>query len=221
MQRLLIFGAGSLAKIISQWLWESDKYSVAGFVVDDGYECDKCIVGDAIPVISYSEAKRQYSAAEIRFVIAVGYKSLRNRARVAKRITNDGYSLESIISKSASIDTSVKLGEGCIVFPNVTIEPFCDIGANNIFWSGTIICHDVKIGEHNFFAAGSLIGGEVSIENLCFFGFRSIVIHRLTLASETLIGAASMLSSDSESAAKYIGTPAKLIGFHHEYGIQV
>lgn len=57
MQRLLIFGAGSLAKIISQWLLESDKYSVAAFVVDDGYESDKCIAGNAIPVISYSEAK--------------------------------------------------------------------------------------------------------------------------------------------------------------------
>jgi acyl-[acyl carrier protein]--UDP-N-acetylglucosamine O-acyltransferase len=83
------------------------------------------------------------------------------------------------------------------------------MGANNIFWSNTTVCHDTRLGSHNFFASSVTIGGEVTIGDCCFFGFNSTVVQLRHIGSDVLLAAQSLLLNDVEGLSRYQGQPAR------------
>ena len=93
--------------------------------------------------------------------------------------------------------------------PNVVIEPFAEIGSNNIIWSNSTICHNTIIGNHNFLASNVTIGGKSSIGDLCFLGFSSTVSDHLIIENEVLIAANSFLKKNANSFSRVQGLPAK------------
>lgn len=112
-------------------------------------------------------------------------------------------------------------GVNNVIMQSCQVEPFIEIGENNIFWSSVNVCHDSNIEGHSFFAAQTLLGGFTKVGNNDFFGFKSTVIQSLTIEDETLIGVCSLINNDTNESSKYIGTPARKVGEHKQTGIQI
>jgi acetyltransferase-like isoleucine patch superfamily enzyme len=83
----------------------------------------------------------------------------------------------------------------------------------------TYIGHGCKIHSHCYIAPGCHIGGECEIKNLSFVGIGATVIDGITLESETLVGAGSLVLKSTEPYSKCVGSPAKKVGEHRETGI--
>ena len=136
-------------------------------------------------------------------------KSL-NKRDVFERILNSGYDLFNIVSKSAFISKDSIKGNNNFIMPNVVIEPYAEIGSDNIIWSNSTICHHTIIGNHNFLASNVTIGGKCNIGDLCFLGFSCTVSDHLFIDNEVLIAANSFLNENANSLSRMQGLPAKL-----------
>jgi len=213
MNGLSIFGANSLTKLLIEFINE-DGGTVESVVVDDEHWSSELFHG--VPRLRYSSVRRP-----TRIVSAVGYKDMRARRRIFDRLKQDGHDIANYISSRADVSRSVQIGTGNIVMPGVVIEPLARIGSGNLFWSRTLICHEVIVGDHNYIAANCVVGGHSHIGDLCFMGNSSTTIDGVALADETHALPGSILFEDTEAHTKYLGAPARSIGFHKDTGIVI
>lgn len=216
---LIIYGAGSFARMMRYYFTNYTNHNVVTYCVDDKYFLDTAI--DELPVTKFSEIVQKYPPATNNLFVAMGYSNMRSREKMYSRAKEKGYTLVNFVSPEARIDESVSLGDNNAIFAGTYIEPFVSIGSNNIFWTSTVICHDSIIGSHSFFAAKCVVGGFSKIENGCFVGFNSTIIQNITLAEETLVGAASLIRKDTQKFSVNIGAPSKQVGTHAEEGIKI
>lgn len=219
MNKLVIFGIGDLAGLLYYYLNNDSNYEVVAFCVDKQYLNSK--IFNNLPVYALEDIDNYYNASEVKFILALGYSSMRFREIVYDKIVKLGFELINYISSKAIVAENVKLGFNNIILQGVVLEPNVEIGNNNIIWSSSIICHDVKIGNHNFIAAGSICGGFSHVKNLCFIGFNSTIIDNIIVENETLIGAKSLLIKNTDSHTKWFGSPAQKVGSHKDFGIKI
>ena len=95
------------------------------------------------------------------------------------------------------------------MFEDNTIQPFVRIGNDVTLWSGNHICHHSVIDDHNFVSSHVVISGHCHLESFCFLGVNSTVGHQVRLATGTLLGAAAVVTRDTEAGAVYV--PAKTV----------
>lgn len=216
--KIIIFGVGDLAKQLHFYLSKEEKYQVEFFCVNKEYYSESKYLGKDI--ITFEDSLEKLSKKEYKFIIGVGYKNLRMRKKVFEMVKEKGFDLINYISPYAIVYGDI-VGEGNIILPNVTIEPFSKINNNNIIWSNSTICHDSLIGNHNFISANSVIGGFSKVKDNNFIGFSSTIKDNIVIDKEVLVGADSLIIKDPENSSVYYGIPAKKISEHYEKGIEI
>ena len=219
MKEILIYGLGDFAKLVLHYFSKDINIKVVAFCADKEYIKEQKFCN--LPVVSFEQLENLYSSEKYSIFVAAGYSFMRNRVIMYEKIKLKGYTCVNYISSQAVIDSTVEIGENNLILENCVIEPFTIIGNNNIIWSSCNICHDVNIESHSFIASQSLLGGFACVRDNCFLGFNSTVLQYVTLAKETLVGAKSLILSNTEEYSKYIGNPAINVGNHKENGISI
>jgi UDP-N-acetylbacillosamine N-acetyltransferase len=214
---VIIFGASDFAKLIRNYFENHSSYNIIGYSVDDEY-VKECIY-DGLELIPRSQLFKYKSSAMI--FIALGYKNMRARATVYNELRNDCFRFASFISPFAIVDPSAIIGDNVIVLHGAVIEPFAYVGNNSFINSSVTLCHHSFISEHCFIAANSIIGGYTKVCDNCFIGFNSTVVQKILIGEETLIAASSTVLESTLPNSKYVGTPAKFINEHIEFGIKI
>lgn len=208
MKELLIFGAGTLAKLAHYYTSKEMGLRTIGFVVDDEYKSSSDFL--SLPLFSWSELNARDDRDDVEMHVAIGYRSLRLKSQAYDRAKAAGFQLLNVISTKSYVAEDVVMGDNNIIMPGAVIEPCVKIGSNNVVWSNATICHDVSIGDGNFIASGVTIGGEVVLGNGCFLGFSSVVLQGRRVGDDVLLGAQSLALHDLESLSCYYGSPATL-----------
>jgi sugar O-acyltransferase (sialic acid O-acetyltransferase NeuD family) len=206
MRKIAIFGSTTLANLAHYYLCRNIAMKVDCFVVDAAFKMDDNF--QSLPLLAWPEFIETNKVQALDMFVAVGYRSVQQRAAIYDRIKTQGFNLINIISPDCFIADNAVLGDNNFFMPGVVIEPGAKIGSNNVFWSNTTICHDAVIGNHNFFAANTTIGGEVTVGSRCFFGFSSVVLQQKIIGDDVLIGAQTLMLTNGESLAQFLGSPA-------------
>lgn len=208
-QPLIIFGTGTLARLAHYYAVREMGLEVKAFAVDATMlNIDTCCDSR---VVSWDQCLDQYPPGTVSMYVAVGYREMRQREEVFDRVQSAGYFFKNIISKSAFVAETVRMGHNNFIMPGVVIEPEVSMGANNVIWSNATICHDTIIGKHNFVASNVTIGGEVTVGDRCFLGFSSTVVQQCRLGDDVLLAAQSLLLEDADSQSRHQGIPAKKV----------
>lgn len=217
MKKVLIFGTGSLAKTLFEYLRIDNQSEVTAFCVSSEQKtvdtfCD-------LPVLDFETIQEDYPADAFDIILAIGYKKMRARAFIFNAIKLKGYSLKNYIHPSVIFHNN-SIGEGNIILPGCVLEPGAKIGNNNVIWSMTLLGHDCLIGNHNYISAKCLISGDSKIGDMCFVGNGATMINGLIIEDETCVAAATYLRKGTQRQGLYSGNPAKLIKFNHN-GIEI
>lgn len=109
-------------------------------------------------------------------------------AKISKRANvGDG----TVIQANTLISSNVKIGRGCFI---------------NYFVS---VHHESQIGDFTILAPKVMILGRVEIKNKCYIGAGAIIKENVTIGSNVIIGAGSVVINDIESNSIVVGNPAK------------
>ncbi len=207
--QIVIFGAGTLAKLAFYYLTQDMKHKVCAFVVDKRKTKEKIQSSlFDLPVYVWEEFVELYTRDDVKIFVAVAYKVMRNRLLAFEKVKKHKYNFINIVSSSAFIPVNSIRGTNNFIMPGTVLEPGTLIGSNNIIWSNTTICHDSEIGNHNFFGANLTMGGFSKVGDLCFFGFSSTISDQITVGDEVLLAANSFLNTNAKKLTRMQGIPA-------------
>ncbi len=165
--KLVIVGAGGLARVVAEMITQGSLDEVAGFV-DDSVSPAKQL--QSLPVLGSSKDLPKLAADGVASgaVIAIGNSQV--RLKLAQVVRDAGLVLPAIVAVSATVSPSAKLSEGVIVVSQAVIGPDVTVGPLSIINTAAVIEHDACIDEACYVGPRALIdaraklGREVSVQ---------------------------------------------------------
>ncbi len=106
---------------------------------------------------------------------------------------------------------NITIGEGNIITAGCIFTVDIKIGSFNIFNLNCTVGHDTTIKNGNVINPGCNISGGVEIGNYNLFGTNSTILQYIKIDSNSVLGAAGLLTKDLESKKLAVGMPAKVI----------
>ncbi len=208
MKPIVIFGSGDIAELAFFYFKREGRYPVAAFTVDDEFRKSETFCG--LPLVPFSKLAKLYPPGRFMAFAALGYARM-NKLREEKYFTlkKAGYVLASYVSPECTRLTD-DIGDNCFILEDNTLQPFVTIGNNVFLWSGNHVGHHSKIGDHCFIASHVVISGGVTIGERCFIGVNATLRDHIQVASDTMIGAGSLIVQDTRKGQVYKSKAAHL-----------
>ena len=203
MAKLVIFGAGDIARLAHYYFTRDSEHSVAAFTVDRAFRAADSFEG--LPLCDFETVADQYRPAEYHMFVALSYANM-NRVRAQKyaQAKEMGYTLVSYVSSRCTWLTEHPPGDNCFVLEDNTVQPFVKIGNDVTLWSGNHIGHDAVIDDHCFISSHVVISGRVHVGEYCFLGVNATIRNAITVAPETLVGAGAIVMADTQPKSVYV-----------------
>jgi UDP-perosamine 4-acetyltransferase len=202
MTSVVVIGAGGHAKVIIDMLLDNGLTVVACVSHADAprYRDIQVLVGDESLVALRAEG---VDAA----VVAVGANALRQR--LAADAVALGFSLPPVVSRSAQISPTARIGEGAVIMPNAVVNADAAIGRLAIVNTGATVDHDCVVGEAAHVAPGVHFSGGVRLGTRSIVGVGSSARPLVVIGDDVVIGAGSVLVSDIADGVTAYGVPAR------------
>jgi sugar O-acyltransferase (sialic acid O-acetyltransferase NeuD family) len=209
MARLVIFGAGDIARLAHHYFTHDSPHEVAGFVVDRAFRSGDEFLG--LPFADAEDVTQRFPPGEYAMFVAISYAHM-NAVRADKYATMKaaGYQLLSYVSSRCSYLSATPPGDNCFILEDNTIQPFVTIGNNVTLWSGNHIGHDSTIEDHCFITSHVVVSGHVRVGTRSFIGVNATLRNSITIAPQTLIGAGAIIMKDTKEKGVYMPERAKL-----------
>jgi len=120
-----------------------------------------------------------------------------------KLIREKNLPLINLITSSAYIHPSTKIGQGIFVGHNVIIRANCELGDFTYFCHGSGMGHDVQVKENSLMLAHSVVSSNMTIEENCMLGINCTVVNgyyneKLVIGSNTKIAAGAAVYKSIE-----------------------
>ena len=209
MAKVVIFGAGDIARLAHRYFTKDSQHTVAGFAVDRPYKAGDTF--SSLPLVAFDEVRSRFPPEDYRMFIALSYARM-NKARAEKyqEAKALGYELVSYVSSRCTFLADDPVGDNCFILEDNTIQPFVRIGNNVTLWSGNHIGHDAIIEDHCFITSHVVISGHVRIGAYCFVGVNATLRNSIELAPQTLVGAGAVIMKSTEPRGVYLPRRAEL-----------
>lgn len=209
MAKIIIFGAGDIARLAYYYFKHDSAHEVVAFTVDSQYkEVDTFF---DLPLIEYKKVTQEFPPSEYNMFVALSYAKM-NKVRAQKYYDakEKGYELVSYVSSHCTFLTDTPVGDNCFILEDNTIQPYVKIGNNVTLWSGNHIGHDSIIEDHCFIASHIVVSGHVHIHSYCFLGVNATLRDNITIAPNTLVGAGAVIMKDTIENGVYLPQRATL-----------
>ena len=201
MPKLLLWGAGAHGRVVHDLAWACGYRDLA--FVDDNLSAD-CVCG--CPVLRPSDERiGRYT----HFVVSVGDNQA--RARCFEAALREGLEPVVLIHPSAVISLSAVVGLGTMVLPRVVVGAEASIGEDCILNTACVVEHNSKVSDHVHLAVGAIIGGDVTLEPFVEAGMGAVVLSRLRIGREAVLGAGAVAIRSVGAGSVVAGVPAKLL----------
>jgi sugar O-acyltransferase (sialic acid O-acetyltransferase NeuD family) len=195
IKKIILFGAGDLAKIAALYFERDTEYEVAGFTVDR--EFIKTEYQMTLPIVPFEEVENVFPPETHDIHVCLIYNDMnRLRMKKCKEAETKGYKLASYISSHAFVAPTAKIKKHCFIFENNVIQDYVEIGENCILWSGNHVGHSSKIEDNVFISSHVVISGHCCVGSNCFIGVNSALANGTTIGSETWLSHGSIISGN-------------------------
>jgi sugar O-acyltransferase (sialic acid O-acetyltransferase NeuD family) len=197
MSRLVIFGAGDIAKLAHVYFTRDSEHTVEAFAVDAAFKQADEFCG--LPVCAAEDLAARYPPSTHAMFVALSYTGM-NRVRREKYLSmrQAGYTLVSYVSSRCTYLTDNAPGDNCFILEDNTIQPFVTIGSNVTLWSGNHIGHDSIIEDHCFISSHVVVSGHVRVGAGSFLGVNATLRNAISIAPGTLVGAGAVITKDTK-----------------------
>lgn len=199
---LVIVGDSAFAQIACEYFACDSSYQVAGFSVEQAHLTKDKLLD--LPVVAFEQLEQCFDPAHHAVFVAITYGQLnRLRTRLMHAAKAKGYALASYVSSKAYVWRNVTLGEHCFVFEDNTVQPFVQIGANVVLWSGNHIGHHSRIADNCFISSHAVVSGFCEIGANSFLGVNCTLANNVRVGKDNWIGPGVTILKDTPDGALF------------------
>lgn len=184
-------------------------------------ECDREVIGvidrlenstfHGVPVIGTDDdverIKREYRDVEL----LLSPDSPKVREKLFKFYSKFGFTFATLISPSARISKSAKIGVGSVVQYQAAVSSESCIGDFVKINYGANVTHNCTIGSFSTVAPGAILLGYSTIGISSYIGAASCVLPKMVVGDEVVIGAGAVVTRAIASGKTAIGVPAVML----------
>ena len=142
--------------------------------------------------------------------LGIGANFLRERAYFRVIEETSEYKFPPIIHRSAWVAPSASIGAGAVILSMASVGADCTVGVGAVINTSSSLDHSSELLEFASLGPGAHTGGDVRIGERSFVGLNAGIFPGVTVGSDSVIGAHSMLSNDVASFSVLRGVPAAL-----------
>lgn len=195
-----VLGAGGHARVVVSTL-RAAGLPIAGVLDDDRRTHGKDFMGVKVrgPLGLLEEMDHP------RAVAAIGGNEVRRD--VDRRFP--GVEWIQLVHPAATVDPTVELGPGTVVFAGVVIQVGAVLGRHCIVNTAASIDHDCQLGDFVHVAPGSHLAGGVRLGPGVFMGTGSAAIPYVRVGAWTTLGAGGVVVKDIPGGLTAVGVPAQ------------
>jgi sugar O-acyltransferase (sialic acid O-acetyltransferase NeuD family) len=210
-QKVAIYGAGGFGREVAVAIKSAGKDSglvVVCYVDDNAVLEGKDIEG--MPVLDLVTMSREHPDAKILCAIA---DPLPRQDAIAKA-RSLGIQFTSYIHGSASVNPTIRIGEGCIVSAGCILTSDIVLGDFVILNLQSTIGHDVVVGDYSTVGPGVRVGGFVRIQNRVRVGMGALIVNGveqtpLVIGEGAYVGAGACVLKSVPAGQTVFGSPAR------------
>ena len=208
-KKLIIFGVGSLAKMMNFYFSRDSDYEVVAFTIDSKYKTKSKFLDKEI--IEFERIQDKYPPQKFEMFIAIGPSKM-NTIREIKytEAKAKGYELVSYISPYAICNTQI--GENNFIGDMSVINSYVEFGNNNLVWEHSVISNDSIIKDNCYISPNTSIGTNSIIYSNSIIGTGAIIKTGVKVSEQTLVGAGCYISLNTEAKGIYGQKSAKIYG---------
>jgi sugar O-acyltransferase (sialic acid O-acetyltransferase NeuD family) len=201
-RKLIIVGDSAFAEVAREYFDAESDHEVVAFAVEQPFLRRESLHG--LPVLPFETLSQARAPADHDVYVAVVYTQLnRLRARLAAQAKAQGFALASFVSPRAQVWRNATLGEHCFVFEHNTVQPFVQIGANVVLWSGNHIGHHSVIEDHCFVSSQVVISGFCRVGAYSFLGVNATLANNVSLGRDNWLGPGTTVMKDTPDGALF------------------
>jgi len=207
MKDLLLIGGGGHCKAVID-VAECAGYKIIG-IIDRKEKVGKVVLD--YPIIGTDEDIPLF-VDKAEFLITVGFVTNPSlRISLYNKVKESGGDFATIVSPTSYVSKNASIGKGSIIMHKAVVSVGAKIGCNCIVNTMADVDHCVEIGDHTHLSANVLIAGDSKVGDRCFCGIGSIVSSGVTIASDVILGAGTLVIKNINSPGVYIGHPAHIL----------
>ncbi|WP_455592374.1 acetyltransferase [Bacteroides sp.] len=205
MNPLILVGGGGHCKSVID-VAESAGYTIMG-ILDLPENVGKSILG--YPVLGTDDDILAL-VDKADFVVTVGFiKDAALRIRIHDRIYASGGHLATLIASTAYVSKYATIGEGTVIMHKAFVNAGARVGCGCIINTFANIEHDALIGDYCHISTGAMVNGDCIVGDRTFLGSQSVMVNGVSIASECVIAAGSMVRKNIIQKGIYSDNPAK------------
>jgi len=206
--KVVVFGAGDIARLAHFYFTKDSPHEVVAFTVDREYRRDETFQGR--PVVDFEDVAARYPPDGHSMFVALSYAKMNKvRAEKYEQAKARGYTLVSYVSSRCTYLSETPPGDNCFILEDNTVQPFVTIGNDVTLWSGNHIGHDSVVQDHAFISSHVVVSGHVTVGPYCFLGVNATLRNGITLAAETLVGAGAVIMKNTTPRGVYLAARAE------------
>ena len=176
-KNLYIFGCSGIAKSIVDSVLRNppDLVGQIFFVDSDKDKAGKSFYQD-YPVLHLTDLNPKDTAGHYGIAAYFKPQDIYERKLAFKQVLAD-YQLKrlTVIDPSASISSSVDVGNGVYIAPNVVVDADAKIGDDSIILFNSVISRDVAVGDNVFISACVVLKGSIDVGQSTFISAGCLV----------------------------------------------
>lgn len=206
MRPLILVGGGGHCKSVID-VAESAGYAILG-ILDLPENVGEFVLG--YPILGTDTDISLY-VDKADFIVTVGFiKSYLLRLKIHDKIRAAGGQFATIVASTAYVSKYAMIGKGSIVMHQSFVNADAQIGTGCIINTCANIEHDAVIGNYCHISTGVMVNGDCRIGECSFLGSQSVVVNGVSVSSECIIAAGSMVRKNILQKGIYSGNPAML-----------
>jgi sugar O-acyltransferase (sialic acid O-acetyltransferase NeuD family) len=202
--KLLIIGASGHGKVVADIALKMERWQSVVFLDDDenlrtsmGIE----VIGELNEVFEFIN--------EYDIFVGIGNNTLRKK--IYEELEANGASIPVLIHPDAVIGREVDIVSGTVVMAGVVINCCTRIGKGCIINTCSSIDHDNNIEDFVHISPGAHLAGSVNVRKGSWLGIGSVVSNNVSITSNCVVGAGSVVVKDITEPGVYVGAPVRRV----------
>lgn len=213
MKKLIIIGGGTGALevkgIVDDINRESLLYEIVG-ILDDDPRIQGELIGGLKVLGPLSDAGSHFG---VKFIFAIGsIRTQKKRLEIMSNLNLRADDFETIIHPSALINSTAKIGRGCIIHPRVTIGNDVKINDFVVIAVASTIGPYAFIDNYAMITSHVLVLSDVKIGQSVFIGSMTCIVEGVAVGSDSRVGVGSVVGRDVKDNMFVMGNPARQLG---------